>query len=64
MNELGEVVHTNQWSFICGNQTVFDQATLTCNHISEALPCDESLNFYGNVDFFKVQHQDEGEDAV
>ena len=49
----------NQWSFICGNQTVFDQATLTCNHITAAFPCEESESLYGGVDFFKVEESSE-----
>ena len=53
MNEIEEVVGMNQWSFICGNQTVFDQITLTCNHINDAMPCEASESFYNSVDFFK-----------
>lgn len=52
MNELEEEIGMNQWSFICGNQTVFDQATLTCNHISDAFPCEESESLYNNVEYF------------
>ena len=54
MNEIEEVVGMNQWSFICGNQTVFDQATLTCNHISDAFPCEESEALFSDVDWFKI----------
>ena len=54
MNEIEEVIGMNQWSFICGNQTVFDQATLTCNHYSDAFPCEESEALYNDVDWFKV----------
>merc|ERR1712014_464267 len=28
----GQVIETAKWSFFCGNATVFDQQTLTCNH--------------------------------
>ena len=54
MNEVEEVVGMNQWSFVCGNQTVFDQATLSCNHVSASLPCDVSESLFGTVDFFKI----------
>ena len=47
----------NQWSFICGNQTVFDQSTLTCNHIGNAFPCEESESLYADVDWFKVPEE-------
>ena len=30
-DEAGAVLETAQWSFICGNGTVFDQANLVCN---------------------------------
>ena len=31
-DDLGAIIETAHWSFICGNATVFDQETLTCNH--------------------------------
>jgi len=34
------------WSFLCGNQTVFNQYSLTCSHPDEAIPCDQSPQFY------------------
>ena len=56
-NELEEQVGMNQWSFICGNQTVFDQSTLTCNHFGNAFPCEESESLYADVDWFKVPEE-------
>ena len=53
-NEQNEQVGMNQWSFICGNQTVFDQSTLTCNHIDYAFPCEESESLFSTVDWFKI----------
>lgn len=41
-----------QWSFVCGNQTIFDQATLTCNHFSAALPCEAAPSLYNDVEYF------------
>jgi len=35
-----------QYSFICGNNTVFDQLTLTCNHVEDSIPCESSPDFY------------------
>ncbi|XP_064487303.1 U-scoloptoxin(01)-Cw1a-like [Ornithodoros turicata] len=35
-----------QYSFFCGNQTVFNQATLTCAHPEESVPCASSQDFF------------------
>ena len=50
-DEAGEVIEYAQWSFICGNGTVFDQQTLSCNYASDAFPCEESEQLYGTVMF-------------
>merc|ERR1712062_94363 len=34
----GAVIETAKWSFFCGNGTVFDQETLTCNFPDNAFP--------------------------
>eukprot|EP00091_Calanus_sinicus_P002167 TRINITY_DN1220_c0_g2_i2.p1 TRINITY_DN1220_c0_g2~~TRINITY_DN1220_c0_g2_i2.p1 ORF type:complete len:153 (+),score=20.28 TRINITY_DN1220_c0_g2_i2:106-564(+) len=34
----GQVIETAKWSFFCGNATVFDQQTLTCNFPEDAFP--------------------------
>jgi len=39
-----------KWSFICPNQTVFDQANLVCSFPLDALPCEESPNFFEGPD--------------
>ncbi|KAM7289943.1 uncharacterized protein LOC121048213 [Ixodes scapularis] len=36
----------NHWSFFCGNQTVFNQLTLTCAFPEEAVPCSNARDFY------------------
>jgi len=54
-NDLGQIESYNQWSFICGNTTVFDQATLTCNYAKDAMPCQQSPQLYGTVDFGKIE---------
>lgn len=43
---------TLQWSFFCGNQTVFDQSQLACVHAEDAIPCRDSTQWlYRNDDF-------------
>ncbi len=54
-NDAGEVIETAHWSFICGNQTIFDQATLTCNHEAFAFPCAEAPTLYRAVEFGKIE---------
>jgi len=45
-----------QFSFFCGNQTVFDQASLTCTYVDEALDCAQAESFYAssNDQFFRT----------
>lgn len=41
-----------QYSFFCGNQTVFNQLSFTCAHEEEAVPCQNAPDFYylnGNI---------------
>ncbi|KAK7078121.1 hypothetical protein SK128_017682 [Halocaridina rubra] len=46
---------TYQYSFICPNQTVFSQDTMSCSYRSEALPCDDSpALFWLNRNFFRL----------
>jgi len=43
------------FSFLCGNQTIFDQEKLTCNYEADSTPCDQATNFYSrNEDFGKT----------
>jgi len=49
------VVEYAQWSFICGNQTIFDQSTLTCNYPQDAFPCEEAPSLYGAVEFGRIE---------
>ncbi|XP_068242617.1 U-scoloptoxin(01)-Cw1a-like [Palaemon carinicauda] len=55
-NDAGDVVETAQFSFFCGNQTVFSQESLACSHPQEALPCSESEALFdiSNADFGKI----------
>ncbi|XP_018023174.1 U-scoloptoxin(01)-Cw1a-like [Hyalella azteca] len=58
-DDAGQIVETAHFSFICGNQTIFDQSTLTCNDEENALPCDEAKNFYDviNAEFGVLPEQ-------
>ena len=37
---------TEQYTFACGNQTVFNQFSLTCDYEEDAVPCAQSSQFY------------------
>ena len=54
----GNIIETAKWSFFCGNATVFDQQTLTCNHPEDAFPCEESPSLFGAVEFGKIPDSD------
>ena len=46
---------TLQHNFFCPNQTIFDQSLLTCNHIDDAIPCQDSELFLAiNEEFGKI----------
>jgi len=54
-NNDGELDRMDKYSFVCGENTVFDQQTLTCNHPEDAFPCQESPSLYGAVEFGKIE---------
>lgn len=35
-------IYNNHWSFVCGNQTVFNQVSLSCSHPEDAVPCESA----------------------
>ncbi|GFX04440.1 chitin-binding type-2 domain-containing protein [Trichonephila clavipes] len=37
---------TQQFSFLCGNQTMFNQLSFTCSMPEDAVPCPEAPNFF------------------
>uniref|UniRef100_A0A4V2H8N0 U92-Liphistoxin-Lth1a_1 n=1 Tax=Liphistius thaleban TaxID=1905330 RepID=A0A4V2H8N0_9ARAC len=39
-------INNQQWSFVCGNQTVFNQLTFTCTHPEDSVPCIHAQDFY------------------
>ena len=55
--EEGAPAQTFMWSFICPNQTIFDQAELVCNHEFFAFPCEEAETVYGAVEYFKTDSE-------
>ncbi|GBL87668.1 hypothetical protein AVEN_81300-1 [Araneus ventricosus] len=34
------------WSFLCGNQTVFNQFSFTCANFEDSIPCSNSDSFF------------------
>ena len=50
-DDAGAIIETAQWSFICGNGTIFDQSTLTCNYEQDSVPCAEAPSLYTTVEF-------------
>ncbi|KAF8782758.1 hypothetical protein HNY73_013003 [Argiope bruennichi] len=34
------------WSFLCGNQTVFNQYSFTCSNFEDSIPCARSGDFF------------------
>jgi len=54
-DDAGAVIETAQWTFICGNGTMFDQGTLTCNYPQDSVPCEQAEQFYNQVEFGKVE---------
>ena len=58
-NDEGEIIEYAQFSFVCGNTTVFDQASMTCTNEADAIPCDESASFYDvvNAEFGVIREE-------
>ena len=50
----GSLDCVDQYSFVFGEGTQFDQQTLTCNFPEDAFPCEESPSLYGVVEFGKI----------
>ena len=49
LNQFGSTIETAQYSFVCGNRTIFDQQSLHCAHEAEAFPCEQSETLYDFV---------------
>nr|XP_022909813.1 uncharacterized protein LOC111420944 [Onthophagus taurus] len=55
---------TFRWSFICPDETVFNQEMFTCTRSDEALNCDDSPRFYSlNKSFGDVLNTDPDQDV-
>ncbi|XP_046633092.1 U-scoloptoxin(01)-Cw1a-like [Daphnia pulicaria] len=37
---------TFKWSFICPEETIFNQESMTCTFPTDAIPCSEAASFY------------------
>uniref|UniRef100_T1J0R1 Chitin-binding type-2 domain-containing protein n=1 Tax=Strigamia maritima TaxID=126957 RepID=T1J0R1_STRMM len=48
-DDLGNIIDTAQYSFFCGNQTIFDQANLVCALFDDATPCNVAPSLYDEV---------------
>ncbi|KAK7084001.1 hypothetical protein SK128_025754, partial [Halocaridina rubra] len=55
-DDIGALVETAHFTFVCGNQTVFSQESLTCAHQEEAFPCSEARTLFelSNADFGRI----------
>ena len=53
----GEIIEYAQWSFVCGNGTMFDQQTLTCNYPTDAFPCEEAESLYGTIEYGRLEEK-------
>lgn len=55
-DEAGEVAETAHYSFMCNNETIFDQESLTCNWKDNAFPCSEAQTLYdlSNAEFGRI----------
>lgn len=45
MRQLNYIQEWRHWTYACGNQTMFNQLTLTCAFIDEAIPCRHAPQF-------------------
>nr|XP_053633577.1 U-scoloptoxin(01)-Cw1a-like [Cherax quadricarinatus]XP_053633578.1 U-scoloptoxin(01)-Cw1a-like [Cherax quadricarinatus] len=45
-DDTGSLLETAHFSFICGNETIFNQESLTCSHPEDAVPCEEATTLY------------------
>lgn len=45
-------LYNNHWSFMCGNQTIFNQVSLSCSHPEDSVPCENAKDFYHVNDYF------------
>lgn len=55
-DEEGQLIETAHFSFFCGNETMFDQESLTCANEENAFPCSEAETLYEltNAEFGRI----------
>ncbi|XP_064088167.1 U-scoloptoxin(01)-Cw1a-like [Macrobrachium nipponense] len=60
VDEVGETLSVDHFSFICGNQTVFSQESLTCADPLDAFPCEQAPTLYDvvNAEFGRIPDSD------
>ncbi|XP_047490361.1 U-scoloptoxin(01)-Er1a-like [Penaeus chinensis] len=58
-DEQGQELEMAHFSFICGNQTVFNQEALTCTHPEDAFPCEQAETLFDitNSEFFRIPEE-------
>merc|ERR1712142_1237597 len=49
VDDVGQTTGVDQFTFMCGNQTVFNQESLTCAHREDAFPCSDAASLYDLV---------------
>lgn len=56
VDEIGETLSVDHFTFMCGNQTVFSQESLTCADPIDALPCEQAGTLYDivNAEFGRI----------
>ncbi|UYV73659.1 hypothetical protein LAZ67_11000250 [Cordylochernes scorpioides] len=54
-SETHGAAEVRQWSFFCGNLTIFNQLTLTCTYPEDAVPCSSAPEFYSLNDNIGVE---------
>jgi len=62
-DDIGALLETAHFTFACGEGTIFDQQTLTCQRPSLALPCGEASAFFrsANEGFGRVERPSGGD---
>lgn len=58
-DEIGALIETAHFTFICNNQTVFSQDSLTCVFQGDEFPCDQAPTLYelSNAEFFRIPEE-------
>ncbi|XP_023241233.1 uncharacterized protein LOC111639581 [Centruroides sculpturatus] len=47
-----DIIDIKQWSFFCGDKTIFNQQSLTCAFPKDAVPCSDAKDYYYVNDYF------------